>query len=193
MADFAITNLPAAGRSKIINHKILMAEVSNSKLLIPNAGILPKDACVIIVRTEWNAAIIDKLEEGCVHVLQQQNIPHVRVINVPGAVEIPFAIKSYWDANRYHDLRPHAFIALGCVLRGDTPHFDYVCQSVTQGITQLNLQLPVPTIFGVLTIDNQQQADERTGGKHGHKGEEAAMTAIKMISLQESFKNKTQG
>jgi len=168
-----------------------MAEVKNSGLLKTDTGILPsQDACVVIVRTEWNAAIIDKLEEGCLRVLKQQNVPDVRVINVPGAIEIPFAIKSYWDANRYHDRKPHAFIALGCVLRGDTPHFDYVCQSVTQGITQLNLQLPVPTVFGVLTIDNQQQADERTGGKHGHKGEEAAITAIKMIALQESFKTK---
>ncbi len=78
---------------------------------------------------------------------------------------------------------PNAFIALGCVLRGDTPHFDYVCKAVTDGVVQLNLILPVPTIFGVLTVDNQQQADERIGGKHGHIGEEAAITALKMISI----------
>jgi 6,7-dimethyl-8-ribityllumazine synthase len=84
---------------------------------------------------------------------------------------------------------PHAFIALGCVLRGGTPHFEYVCKAVTDGIVQLNLQLPVPTIFGVLTLDSQEQADERTGGIHGHKGEEAAITAVKMMVLQESFKN----
>jgi 6,7-dimethyl-8-ribityllumazine synthase len=75
------------------------------------------------------------------------------------------------------------------VLRGDTPHFDYVCQGVTNGITQLNLSLPVPVIFGVLTVDNDQQARDRIGGKHGHKGEEAAITALKMISLTHSFKN----
>jgi 6,7-dimethyl-8-ribityllumazine synthase len=72
---------------------------------------------------------------------------------------------------------------LGCVIRGDTPHFDYVCKAVTDGVVQLNLLLPVPTIFGVLTVDNELQATERIGGKHGHKGEEAAVTAIKMINL----------
>lgn len=165
-----------------------MAEVSNSKLLEINTGILKKDACIVIVRTEWNAGIIDELEKGCVRALKQQGIKQIRVVNVPGAFEIPFGVKSYWDANKYRDDRPDAFIALGCVLRGDTPHFDYVCQAVTQGVTQLNLTLPVPTIFGVLTVDNQQQADERIGGKHGHKGEEAAITAIKMIALVNTFK-----
>jgi 6,7-dimethyl-8-ribityllumazine synthase len=66
--------------------------------------------------------------------------------------------------------------------------FDYVCKAVTDGVVQLNLTLPVPTIFGVLTVDNQQQVDERLGGKHGHKGEEAAITAIKMMALKNSFK-----
>ena len=167
-----------------------MAEVSNSKLLHIEAGILKQDACIVIVRTEWNASIIDELEKGCVRVLEANKVKHIHVINVPGAFEIPFAIKAYWDANKYRDDRPDAFIALGCVLRGDTPHFDYVCQGVTEGVTQLNLSLPVPTIFGVLTVDNQQQADERIGGKHGHKGEEAAITAIKMVALVNSFQRK---
>jgi 6,7-dimethyl-8-ribityllumazine synthase len=70
------------------------------------------------------------------------------------------------------------------VIKGDTPHFDYVCKAVTDGVVQLNLMLPVPTIFGVLTVDNQQQADDRVGGKHGHKGEEAAVTALKMIAFK---------
>jgi len=74
------------------------------------------------------------------------------------------------------------------VIRGGTPHFDYICQAVTDGVLQLNLNLPVPTIFGVLTVDNEEQAKERIGGKHGHKGVEAAITAIKMISLDQSFK-----
>ena len=165
-----------------------MAQVSNSKLLQTNTGILTKDACIVIVRTEWNAAIIDELEKGCKRILEEHKVKHIHVIEVPGAFEIPFGVKSYWDGNKYRDDRPDAFIALGCVLRGDTPHFDYVCQGVTQGVTQLNLTLPVPTIFGVLTVDNQQQADERLGGKHGHKGEEAAVTAIKMIALANAFK-----
>jgi 6,7-dimethyl-8-ribityllumazine synthase len=74
------------------------------------------------------------------------------------------------------------------VIRGDTPHFDYVCKAITDGVVHLNMHLPVPTIFGVLTVENEQQAKERIGGKHGHKGEEAGITAIKMISLVRSFK-----
>jgi len=140
---------------------------------------LPKDACVVLVRTEWNAATVDKLEKGCKKVLDENNVKY-QVITVPGAFEIPFAVKNQWDSR---ENKPNAFIALGCVLRGDTPHFDYVCKAVTDGIVQLNLLLPVPTVFGVLTVDNQQQIDERTGGKHGHKGEEAAVTALKMIGL----------
>ena len=152
------------------------------------AGIkLPKSACVVIVRTEWNAATIDKLEDGCKKILTDHEVQHMS-ITVPGAFEIPFAIKKYWEQHKYKDDKPCVFIALGCVLRGDTPHFDYVSKAITDGVMQLNLILPVPTIFGVLTVDNQQQIDERTGGIHGHKGEEAALTALKMISLIDTFK-----
>ena len=159
-----------------------------SKDIYSTTGIhIPTDACVVIVRTEWNAATVDKLEEGCKKILTAHNVQHWS-ITVPGAFEIPFAVKSYWDAHKYKDDKPCIFIALGCVLRGDTPHFDYVCKAVTDGILQLNLLLPIPTIFGVLTVDNQQQIDERLGGKHGHKGEEAAVTALKMVALGRTFK-----
>lgn len=159
----------------------------NSSNLYNTAGIqFIQDACVVIVRTEWNAETIDKLEAGCLKVLNEHKVKHTTV-TVPGAFEIPFGVKSYWEAFKYKDDKPCAFIALGCVLRGDTPHFDYVCKAVTDGVVQLNLNLPVPTIFGVLTVDNQQQIDERTGGIHGNKGEEAAITALKMISLKNSF------
>jgi len=159
-----------------------MADISNSKLLQIDTGILKKNACVVIVRTEWNAEIVDELEAGCVRQLKEKGLLNIKVINVPGAFEIPFAVKSYWEQAKKKN-KPAAFIALGCVLRGDTPHFDYVCKAVTDGVVQLNLLLPVPTIFGVLTVENQQQAEERIGGKHGHKGEEAAITAMKMIAI----------
>ena len=163
----------------------------NSSNLYNTTGIqLLKDACVVIVRTEWNAETVDKLEEGCRKVLADKKVQHMS-ITVPGAFEIAFAIKSYWEAHKYKEDKPCAFIALGCVLRGDTPHFDYVCKAVTDGVVQLNVLLPVPTIFGVLTVDNQQQVDERTGGKHGHKGKEAAVTALKMIALANSFKRNS--
>lgn len=154
---------------------------ANSNSLLHTTGIqLPKGACVVIVRTEWNPAIVDALEAGCKKILDENGVSY-NILTVPGAFEIAFGIKRYWEQHKYKDDKPHAFIALGCVLRGDTPHFDYVCKAVTDGIVQLNLMLPVPTIFGILTVDTQQQADERIGGKHGHKGEEAAITALKMI------------
>ena len=159
--------------------------------LYSTTGIqLPKDACVVIVRTEWNADTMDKLEAGCKKVLDQNRVPF-KVVTVPGAFEIPFCIKSYWDAYKYKEDKPAAFIALGCVIKGDTPHFDFVCKGITEGMVQVNLALPVPSIFGILTVDSQQQIDERTGGKHGHKGEEAAVAALKMISLKKSFSPAT--
>lgn len=160
---------------------------TSSANLYDTTGLhLPKGACVVIVRTEWNGASIDKLEKGCIKVLDENNV-HYKIITVPGAFEIPFSIRSYWDAHKYKEDKPHAFIAMACVIRGDTPHFDYVCKAVTDGVVQLNLSMPIPTIFGVLTVDNQQQIDERTGGEHGHKGEEAAVTALKMITLKHLF------
>ena len=167
-----------------------MADVINSKLLQIQAGILDQqDACIVLVKTEWNAAVVDELENGCKKILEQYHAKKIITITVPGAVEIPFAIQSYWE-NTKGKKRPDAFIALACIIRGDTPHFDYVCQSVTAGVTQLNVSLPVPVIFGVLTVNNQEQATERLGGAHGHKGEEAGVTALKMISLKNSFSKK---
>ena len=163
-----------------------MADVANSKLLQQIEGIQQvKDAFVVLVKTEWNAAIVDNLERGCIEVLQKHGI-QFKTLVVPGAVELPFAVQYYWQAA---SIKPAAFITLGCVIRGDTPHFDYVCQSVTQGITSLNITLPVPTIFGVLTVNTTEQAHERMGGIHGHKGEEAAITAIKMMLLQQQITN----
>jgi 6,7-dimethyl-8-ribityllumazine synthase len=157
----------------------------NSKLL--DTGILKtKDACVVLVKTEWNAAIVDELEKGCIEELKKHEVKKIITLTVPGSFEISFAIKNYWE-NSSKKKRPDAFIALGCVIRGDTPHFDYVCKAVTGGVVQLNLLLPVPTIFGVLTVDNEEQAKERMGGTHGHKGKEAAIAALKMLALNRSF------
>src|SRR5258708_20166444 len=163
-----------------------MAEVSKSNLLSITGIPGIEGACVVIVRTEWNAVIVGALEEGCRAVFEKVGVTY-RVITVPGAFEIPFGIRSYWDIHKYRDDRPQAFIALGCVLRGDTPHFEYVCRAVTDGVLQLNMTLPIPTIFSLLTSDNHQQADQPIGGKHGHKGEQAAITALKMIAVKKSL------
>jgi 6,7-dimethyl-8-ribityllumazine synthase len=149
-----------------------------------NEGIpVIQDAFVVIVKTEWNAHIIDRLEEGCEKVLKANNVQSKTLV-VPGAFEIPFAIKDYHTNS---SAKASAYIALGTVIRGDTPHFDYVCKGITDGVMNLNLSLDVPTIFGVLTVENEQQALDRIGGTHGHKGEEAAITAIKMIALKRSI------
>ena len=109
-----------------------MADVSNSRLFEEIKGIQSiKDALIVLVKTEWNADIVDELEKGCLSIASQYRIP-TKTIVVPGAIEIPFAIRQSWN----NDNTPVAFIALGCVIRGGTPHFEYVCQSVTQGITQ---------------------------------------------------------
>ena len=158
--------------------------VSNDKL-IDTTGIRLKDAFVVMVKTEWNAHVTDILQEGAIQVLEENGVKH-NTLCVPGAIEIPFAIKHYFE--NCGTKRPDAFIALGCVIKGDTPHFDYVCTGVMQGVIRLNLTLQVPVIFGVLTVFDQMQADERTGGRHGHKGKEAAAAAIKMISLSASIK-----
>lgn len=159
-----------------------MADITKSDLLNIDTGILNKDACIVLIKTEWNAFIADQLERGCIATLEKYAVKKIIVVTVPGAFEIPFAINNYWK-NTGKKKKPDAFIALGCVIKGDTPHFDYVCKAITDGVLQLNLTLPVPTIFGILTVENEQQAKERIGGKHGHKGEEAAITALKMISL----------
>ncbi|MGN6352318.1 MAG: 6,7-dimethyl-8-ribityllumazine synthase [Parafilimonas sp.] len=159
-----------------------MASKGNKTL---NKGIPKiKDAFIIIVKTEWNSVIVDQLEKGAIQLLQQQNIA-CKTLVVPGAVEIPFAIKAYAESQQQ---KADAFIALGTVIRGDTPHFDYVCKFVTDGILSLHMVLDVPSIFGVLTVNDEQQAAERIGGTHGNKGEEAAVTAIKMIALNRKLK-----
>lgn len=161
-----------------------MATKGNTSL---NKGIpVTKDAFVVIVKTEWNAHIINKLEAGVKKVLKAQAVGFKTLV-VPGAFEIPFAVKNHYA---YSETPPDAYITLGTVIRGDTPHFDYVCKAVTDGVVQLNLTLDVPVVFGVLTVDNELQATERIGGKHGHKGEEAAITAIKMIALNRKLKNQ---
>ncbi|TDH29157.1 6,7-dimethyl-8-ribityllumazine synthase [Segetibacter sp. 3557_3] len=161
-----------------------MATKGNSELIkgIPQI----KDAFVVIVKTEWNAHIVNELALGCEQALTEAGVTY-ETITVPGAFEIPFIIRRLHD--RQNGNRADAFIALGSVVRGDTPHFDYVCKGVTDGIVQLNLTLDVPVIFGILTVNNEEQAQERIGGVHGHKGQEAALTAIKMIGLnrQTSF------
>ncbi|MCM1297382.1 MAG: 6,7-dimethyl-8-ribityllumazine synthase [Muribaculaceae bacterium] len=142
-------------------------------------GNLPKveNMRVAIVAAEWNGHITGALTQGALDVFRREKFPEedVDVYHVPGAVELTFAASQLIESSLYD-----AIIVFGCVIRGGTPHFDYVCQSVTQGVTSLNADCDIPVIFGVLTVDNEQDALDRAGGKLGNKGSEAAEAAIKM-------------
>lgn len=135
-----------------------------------------------IAVAEWNNNITEPLLEGALEVLRRQEVKKITVFRVPGAFELVNA-----SARLLANPGIDAVIAIGCVVRGDTPHFDYICQGVTFGISQLNMTLahgfrttPAPVIFGVLTTETMEQAEERAGGRLGNKGAEAAETALKM-------------
>jgi 6,7-dimethyl-8-ribityllumazine synthase len=134
-----------------------------------------------IVVAEWNGEITSALLNGAVSTLKKfgANDNDIIVKHVPGSFELPLGAQFIAE---YDDV--DAIICLGCVIQGETPHFTYICQGVTQGITQLNLEYNIPFIFGVLTTANYQQAADRSGGKYGNKGDEAAITAIKMAAMQ---------
>jgi len=134
-----------------------------------------------IVVSDWNKEITWALLDGALTTLKKHGTidQNIVVKHVPGSFELPLAgqfIAEYDDVD--------AVICLGCVIQGETAHFTYVCQGVTQGVAALNLEYNIPFIFGLLTTDTQQQAVDRAGGKHGNKGDEAAITAIKMATLQ---------
>lgn len=135
---------------------------------------------VALVVTEWNESIVREQVAGFERIAASTGLQVTGKVVVPGAFELPYGCRL---AARVPvaDGGPEALVAFGAVIRGGTPHFDYVCQAATQGILQLNLTLPVPVVFGVLTLDTEAQAWERLGGVHGHKGEEAAITALKLI------------
>ena len=142
-------------------------------------GPLPKveGTRVAIVATEWNSVVTDRLVASALDVFRREGFEKddVEVFRVPGAVELTFAASQLIETSLFD-----VIIVFGCVIRGGTPHFDYVCQSVTQGITALNADCDTPVIFGVLTVDNLDDALARSGGEAGDKGAEAASAAIKM-------------
>ena len=135
---------------------------------------------VAIIRAEWNDEITSALAEGAHNTLVQHGVDpeHILSIDVPGTVELTYAAK------RIHEQEePDAIIIVGCVIQGETKHFDCVCQSVTYGVTELNLSYNAPTIFCVLTDNTIEQSRARSGGTHGNKGTEAALAALKMMGL----------
>lgn len=147
--------------------------------LLPSADVLARQRYAIIV-ADWNKEITYALAEGAIDTLLKQGVKdkHISITHVPGTIELTFAAQRVISVKQ-----PDAVIVIGCVIQGETPHFDYVCQSVTQGITLLNAKGQVPVVFSVLTTLNKQQALDRAGGKLGNKGVEGAITAIQMANI----------
>ena len=164
---------------------------------LPNADFLGRQRYAIIV-ADWNSEITFKLAQGAIDTLLKHGVKekNIEVCHVPGAVELTYAAaKMMKDNQTLNGNKLAAVIVIGCVIQGDTPHFDYVCQSVTQGVTILNAGVDawtaaafgnkahVPVIFSVLTTLDKQQALDRCGGKLGNKGIEGAYTAMRMANL----------
>ena len=133
-----------------------------------------------IVAGRWNSFVVESLVQGALDSLTRHGIPEedITLVRCPGAVEIPLTVKKVAKSGQYD-----AVIALGAVIRGGTPHFDFVANECAKGLSQVNLEQEIPVSFGVLTVDTIEQAIERSGTKAGNKGEEAAMAAFEMVSL----------
>lgn len=136
---------------------------------------------VAIVVSEWNPEITEALYQGAHDTMAKFGCAESDIVKryVPGSFELTLGAQLMAERNEFD-----AVICLGCVIQGETRHFDFICDAVANGITDLNLKFNIPVIFGVLTPDTMQQALDRAGGKHGNKGDEAAITAIKMIALK---------
>lgn len=143
-----------------------------------------KDFKFGIVYSEWNFEITNALKEGALKTLLVNGAKEENIFikTVPGSFELTLGAQYFAEYTEVD-----AIICLGCVIQGETRHFDFICDAVAKGITDLNIKYNQPFIFGVLTPENQQQAIDRAGGKHGNKGDEAAVTAIKMLTLRNSF------
>jgi len=142
--------------------------------------LLISKARFAIVASQFNSFIVDHLISGAVNALKSHGIDEnsIELFQAPGAFELPLVVKRVGECRRFD-----AIIALGAVIRGSTPHFDYVAGSCARGLADLTLQLDMPVAFGVLTVDTIEQAIERSGTKAGNKGADAALTAIEMVSL----------
>ncbi|MBQ2540274.1 MAG: 6,7-dimethyl-8-ribityllumazine synthase [Paludibacteraceae bacterium] len=149
---------------------------------LPSADVLGRQRYAIIV-ADWNSEITYAMAQGALETFVKHGVreENIRVVHVPGTVELTFAAARLM----HEEVDLDAIVVIGCVIQGDTPHFDYVCQSVTQGVTALNVQADVPVVFSVLTVLNRQQALDRCGGRLGNKGVEGAVTAIHMANLIE--------
>lgn len=143
---------------------------------IPNA----EDKHFGIVVSEWNTSITNALLQGAIETLEKAGAKADQIVikSVPGTFELAYGAQHLFETSEVD-----AVICLGCVIQGETRHFDFICDATANGIMRVSLDYSAPVIFGVLTTDNLQQAIDRSGGKHGNKGVEAAVTALKMLNL----------
>jgi len=153
-----------------------------SHVSIPNLSKIGTVKIAILV-SHWNEKVTYALRDGAIETLVNAGIlkENIQVNYVPGTFELTLGAQLFCEKQN------HAVICLGCVIQGETPHFTFICDAVANGIMNLNIKYKLPVIFGVLTTSTQQQAEERSGGKHGNKGIEAAAAALQMIALKQSW------
>ena len=176
----AIRGIPKLSRQnqKILAFKGKMESIKGAKQLKQNGAGLN----VVVIRTGWNQKVVDPLVEGCIKELKDSGVTKIELIEVPGAYELPFACKTVIQG----DPSVNAVIAIGCLIKGDTMHFEYICESVSHGLMQVGLDTGVPVIFGVLTCLTEMQALQRAGVEPGHHnhGPEWGAAAIVMANLK---------
>lgn len=175
--------MSGVSRTFLFNSKAMATQYKNLSTYDEKSVPSAKGMKFGIVVSEWNDKITYALRDGAVATLIKHGAAEsdIAVASVPGSFELTLGAQLMGQTN------VDAVICLGCVIQGETPHFDYICQGVAYGITELNIKLNIPVIFGVLTTGNMQQAEDRAGGKHGNKGDEAAITAIKMVQLKKDL------
>ncbi len=160
----------------------------NKNLSIYDSSSVPsgKGMRIGIVVSEWNNNITDALLDGAVRTLKTNGVldTDITIMHVPGSFEL------IYGTNEMLKLPVDGVIAIGCVIRGDTPHFDYICEGTTYGLSHLNAIQNKPVIYGLITTNDMEQAEDRCGGKHGNKGDECAVTAIKMVAYHRTINKK---
>lgn len=147
-----------------------------------------KDYTIGIAVAEWNSEITHALAQGALETLRQHDVKedNIKLYHVPGSFELTTAA----DLMLTNDKKMDAVICIGCVIQGETRHFDFICEAVSQGVTNVSIKHGKPVIFSLLTTNDMQQAKDRAGGKHGNKGVEGAVTALKMVAFQKQLESQ---
>lgn len=162
----------------------MATELKNLSVYDPSKVADGKGRKVGIVYAEWNDKITYALRDGAIKTLLENGVEQNNIVlaSVPGSFELIYGASQMVKSGEFD-----AVIAIGCVIRGDTPHFDYICEGVTAGLSRLNVEYDTPVIFGLITTNNMLQAEERSGGRLGNKGDECAVTALQMMALRDKY------